>query len=203
MPARRSRFAHNGAQQAELPMITSNNLASTAVVAAIVAFGIYRRVRRSIGRQPLTAGRQYVRMGIFTVVCLAVSFQQPLHAVAVAYIASGLIVGAAVGWFALRHTEFAATPEGYFYTPHLYIGIGVTALFIGRILYRLVLVYNMAGNMGSGAAPVAPDSNRLTVGILFLTAGYYIVYCTGLLRWLRTAQASTGAKLAPAAPDGA
>jgi hypothetical protein len=184
-------------------MINSSNLAPAVLVTAIVAFGIYRRIRRNIGRQTLTAGRQYARMAIFTVLCLFLAFAHPLQPAAVAYIASGLIVGAAVGWFALRHTEFEATPEGYFYTPHLYIGIAVTALFIGRILYRLVLIYNMAGNMGNGMRPPAQDSNPLTLGILFLTAGYYIVYCTGLLRWLSKAQTSTGAKLPPAAPDGA
>ena len=59
------------------------------------------------------------------------------------------------GWFALRHTEFEATPQGYFYTPHLYIGIAVTALFIGRMLYRMVLVYGMGGAATSGSGPMA------------------------------------------------
>jgi hypothetical protein len=176
-------------------MINSSNLAPAVLVTAIVAFGIYRRVRRNIGRQTLTAGRQYARMAIFAVVCLILALAHPLQPLAVAYIASGLIVGAAVGWFALRHTEFEATPEGYFYTPHMYIGIAVTALFIGRILYRLTLVYSMTSDMSAGKRPPAPDNNPLTLGILFLTAGYYIVYCTGLLQWLRTAQSSPGAKL--------
>jgi hypothetical protein len=186
-------------------MIDSSNLARTVLVTAVVAFAMYRRVRRTIGRQPLSAGRQYARMAIFTVICLALcgglAVRHLLQPEGVAFIASGLIVGAALGWFALRHTEYEATPQGYFYTPHLYIGIAVTALFVGRILYRLV-PYLTPGAMG-GAAPPAPANNPLTLGILFLTAGYYIVYCTGLLRWLRKAQTSTGAKLAPAAPDGA
>jgi hypothetical protein len=184
-------------------MVNSSNLAPMVLVTAIVAFGIYRRVRRNIGRQTLTAGRQYARMAIFTVVCLVLAFVHPLQPTAVAYIASGLIVGAAVGWFALRHTEFEATPEGYFYTPHLYIGIAVTSLFVGRILYRFALLYSVAGSIGTDKPAPAPDNNPLTLGILFLTAGYYIVYCTGLLRWLRGAQSSMGAKLAPTAPDGA
>ena len=166
-------------------MINSNNLAPAVLVTALVGFGIYRRARRNIGRQVLTAGRQYARMALFTAICLGLAFAQPLQPVGIAYIASGLIVGAAVGWFALRHTEFEATPEGNFYTPHLYIGIAVTALFVGRILYRMILLYNIAGNLNTGQPAPAPDSNPLTLGILFLTAGYYIVYCTGLLLWLR------------------
>ena len=187
-------------------MLSSSNLATTAAVTAIVAFGIYRRVRRTIGRQTLTANRQIIRMAIFVLVCAAVSVttfrQHGLPPVSVAYIVSGLVVGAAVGWFALRHTVFEATPAGYFYTPHLYIGIAVTALFIGRILYRMALVYSAVNAAGSGT-PSAPDNGPLTLGILFLTAFYYIVYCTGLLRWLRKAQRTADATLPPAAPDGA
>jgi hypothetical protein len=185
-------------------MLNSSNLATTAAVSAVVAFGIYRRVRRNIGRQTLTAGRQIFRMVLFTMLCGILAFIHPLQPLAEAYMGSGLIVGAAVGWFALRHTEFEATPQGYFYTPHLYIGIAVTALFVGRILYRMALMYGMTGaaSSGSGQMP-APDSNPLTLGILFLTASYYIVYCTGLLRWLRKAQQAASAKLPPGAPDGA
>jgi len=90
-----------------------------------------------------------------------------------------------------------------FADPNYIFSFGVTALFIGRILYRVTVLYSMTSSMGTGKPAPAPDNNPLTLGILFLTAGYYIVYCTGLLRWLRTAQSSPGAKLAPAAPDGA
>jgi uncharacterized membrane protein YecN with MAPEG domain len=180
----------------------ASNLPKIAAVTAIVAFGVYRRVRRNIGRQILTATRQYVRMGLISVLCLVLAFLHPLQPVAVAYIGSGLLVGAVIGWFALRHTEFAATPEGYFYTPHLYIGMAVTALFVGRLLYRVVLAYDAMSHAAPGTAP-APDNNPLTLGILFLTGSYYIVYCTGLLRWLGRAQRIANAKISQGAPDGA
>jgi hypothetical protein len=183
-------------------MIDASNLPKIAAVTAIVAFGVYRRVRRNIGRQILTAPRQWVRMGLITVLCLVLTFLHPLQPIAVAYIGSGLIVGAAIGWFALRHTEFTATPEGYFYTPHLYIGLAITALFVGRLLYRMVLVYDTVSKAAPGTVP-APDNNPLTLGILFLTASYYVVYCTGLLQWLRRAQRTASAKLPSGAPDGA
>lgn len=182
-------------------MLNSSNMATTAAVTAIVLLGIYRRVRRNIGRQTLTAGRQYFRMAMFTIICVALAVIHPPQPLGIAYMASGLIVGAAVGWFALRHTEFESTSEGYFYTPHLYIGIAVTALFIGRLLYRVALVYDRTN--GTAGTPPAADNNPLTLGILFLTAAYYIVFCTGLLRWLHKARQSASAKLLPEAPNGA
>ena len=60
-------------------MIDASNLPKIAAVTAIVAFGVYRRVRRNIGRQILTAQRQYVRMGLFTVLCLVLTFLHPLQ----------------------------------------------------------------------------------------------------------------------------
>ena len=183
-------------------MLNSSNLATTVAVTAVVAFGIYRRVRRNIGRQTLTAGRQIFRMVFFTLICAILAFPHLREPAAEAYMLSGLLVGAAVGWFALRHTEFAATPEGYFYTPHLYIGIAVTALFVGRLLYRVVLAYDAMSHAPPGTAPT-PDNNPLTLGILFLTASYYIVYCTGLLQWLGKAQRMASAKISQGAPDGA
>ena len=74
-------------------MIDASNLPKIAAVTAIVAFGVYRRVRRNIGRQILTATRQYVRMGLLSVLCLVLAFAHPLQPIAVAYIGSGLIVG--------------------------------------------------------------------------------------------------------------
>jgi len=184
-------------------MLNSGNLGSAAAVTAVVAFGIYRRVRRSIGPQPLTAGRQILRLTILGLLCAFLAVAHPLQPVAVAYMASGLIVGGALGWFALRHTEFNVTPQGYFYTPHLYIGLAVTALFVGRMLYRVATLYAMTDAAGVTGTIPRPDSNPLTLGVLFLTASYYLVYCTGLLRWLRGARQSAGAKLPPGAPDGA
>ena len=185
-------------------MLNSGNLAPTAAVTAVVAFGIYRRVRRSIGPQPLSAGRQIFRMALFALVCVTLAVLHPLQPRAEAYMAGGLILGGAMGWFALRHTEFSATPQGYFYTPHLYIGIAVTALFVGRMLYRMATLYAIANAGGAASDAMArPEGNALTLGILFLTASYYFVYCTGLLRWLRGARQSTGAKLPPGAPEGA
>jgi hypothetical protein len=182
-------------------MLNSSNLAPTAAITAVVLFGMYRRVRRNIGRQTLTVARPVLAMVLFTFLCVALAIAQPLEPRAVAYLASGLLVGAAIGWFALRHTAFEATAEGYFYTPHLYIGIAITALFIGRMLYRVVMMTN-AGSI-SGGATQTPDSNPLTLGILFLTGSYYIVYCTGLLRWLRRARQDASARLSQGAPQGA
>ena len=53
-----------------------------------------------------------------------------------------------------------------------------------------MLMTDTLNHATAGGVPTTMDSNPLTIGILFLTASYYVVYCTGLLRWLRNAQKS-------------
>ncbi len=170
------------------------NIGPTIAIAAVASFGIYRRVRRNIGRQPLSPKRLGFRIAIFALVCALVAALAPLPHYAPAFMAGGALAGAALGLFGLRHTVFEFTPQGNYYTPHLYIGLAVTALLVGRIIYRMLQLYALQNPTLMGAPPPPAFGSPLTVGILFLTAGYYICYNAGLLRRLRSATAS------PAAP---
>ena len=94
-------------------------LITPIVMLAVVAWAIYRRVRRTIGRQPLQPKRMQARMfvlGLAGVITLAFSFRDVELAGA---LFAGLAAGAALGYFGLRHTKFETTPQGQFYTPHL------------------------------------------------------------------------------------
>ena len=49
-------------------------------------------------------------------------------------------------------TKFEVTPQGMFYTPNAHIGIALSLLFVGRVIYRMVVLYSMD--------PLAPQSCR-------------------------------------------
>src|SRR5271155_4214846 len=99
------------------------------LMAALVIWMIYRRMRRTFGRQKVSETRIWVRIGIFAVVG-GIFLMASLHnAPILGALLGGLIGGAALGYLGLRHTQFEVTPEGGFYTPHTYIGLTVTALF--------------------------------------------------------------------------
>ena len=160
--------------------------------AALVVFAIYRRFRRSFGRQPLRPVRMRVRMVLLTfLVCLLL----PAALRSTQFLAAE-IVGTALGislavWGAQR-TRFLTQGGQLYYVPHTYTGIVVSLLFLGRLVYRIVQNYGgahaspAAGTVAANAyasgdhaqafAPASMLQNPLTVGIFFLLAGYYLYY---------------------------
>jgi hypothetical protein len=158
--------------------------------AALVVFAIYRRFRRSFGRQPLRPARMRVRMVLLTVlVCLLL----PAALRSTQFLAAE-IVGAALGiglgvWGAQR-TRFLTHDGQLYYVPHTYTGIVVSLLFLGRLVYRIVLIYGgtHAANAYASAdsaqafAPASMLKSPLTVGIFFLLAGYYLYYYGWVMR---------------------
>jgi len=66
------------------------------------------------------------------------------------------------------------------------IGVGLSLLLVGRILYRMEQLY-----VGGGGAPGSDPSfarSPLTLVVFGLVAGYYTAYAAGLLRWRRRAE---------------
>ena len=94
--------------------------------------------------------------------------------------AGGILAGIALGVLGTRHTRFESTPEGIFYTPNAHIGIALSVLFLGRVMYRMFQLYSIDPNVQPNPADFA--SSPLTLSIFGLLAGYYVTYAIGLLR---------------------
>lgn len=170
-------------------------LITPILMMAVLAWAIYRRVRRTIGRQPLQPKRMQVRMSVLSligIITLAVSFRDIQLAGA---LVAGAAAGAALGYFGLRHTKFETTPQGQFYTPHLYIGLAVTLLFLGRLAYRFIFLYpGMQAAAKMNESPFAAyQKSPLTLAIFGVVIGYYVAYYVGVIREAR--------RLAAAAPN--
>ncbi|MEI9866158.1 MAG: hypothetical protein WDN00_16710 [Limisphaerales bacterium] len=142
----------------------------------MIAWGIYRRVRRNIGRQKLQPRRIIFSIVIFSLVSvlfIGMSLQQ-MHLML--GIVSGLALGVGLGFIGLRLTKFETNDEGHFYTPNTHIGVALSLLFVGRLLYRFWVLRDVT--VSSGHPP--PFQSPLTFFIFGLIAGYYIVYFIGL-----------------------
>jgi hypothetical protein len=165
--------------------------------AALVVFAIYRRFRRSFGRQPLRPARMRLRMVLLTLlVCLLL----PAALRSTQFLAAE-IVGAALGialavWGAQR-TRFLTHDGQLYYVPHTYTGIVVSLLFLGRLVYRIVQIDGgthapaagaaaanayASADPGQAFAPASMLRSPLTVGIFLLLAGYYLYYY-GWVMW--------------------
>jgi cytochrome b561 len=157
------------------------------VMIALVGFAIYRRVRRTIGRQPYQPKRMQARMAVFGVIgAIALLFSFRNIEVGGAMLA-GLAGGAALGVFGVRHTKFETTPKGKFYTPHTYIGLFVTLLLLGRLAYRFFIVMpTMQAAAQADANPYAAfQKSPLTMAIFGIVFGYYIAYYGAVIREMR------------------
>ena len=163
-------------------------LITPILVGAFVVWAVVRRLRRTFGRQRVQPARLWLRVGILIVVGgLVATTSGTRGAEMLEALIGGLACGAALGYLGLRHTRFEVTPEGRFYTPHTYIGLAVTLLFLGRLAYRFLYLSNGAGANGMFApdpSAAAYQRSPLTVGIFAVLIGYYLLFYAGIL--LRT-----------------
>lgn len=161
-------------------------LGATAAVVALMLFAAYRRIRRTIGRQPFQPRRMKIRMAILALVGIAFVVVPRGDALVLLGGAAGAVAGVALAVYALRHTQFEFSESGTFYTGHPYIGLGIALLFVGRLIYRFVLMSLSPALQAAGPRGASPFAgmvgNPVTTGVFFVAAGYYLAYYAGLLR---------------------
>jgi hypothetical protein len=169
-----------------------------AGIAALVAWRLYSRVRRMVGRQRLSKVRPWLTVCLFSLLIALVLLGSLAHPGAASGLVAGVAAGAALGFYGLRLTRFERTPLGLFYTPNAYLGIALSLLFVARIGYRAAQLYFVAGAAQESSAAFV--RSPLTLLIFGTLAGYYVAYAVGLLRWRR--RATLGAALVASKQDG-
>ncbi len=163
-----------------------NHIIGTAFSMGIVLFFIYRRFRRNFGRQKLGRGRLKFRMyllGVIGMLLLIPALFSPIRALATAV---GLGIGVGLALWAAKHTRFEKQDDKLYYIPHTYTGMVVSALFLGRFIYNVVVrsasLYSIFAMNSAGASPwdfggfSTISNNPATRCIFFILVGYYIYY---------------------------
>jgi len=151
--------------------------------AMLLAFMLYRRFRRLFGRQPVQPARMKVRIAILGVVGAMLMLRgshDPSMALALTL---GFAGGAALAVLGLRLTTFETTSQGRSYTPHGGIGLVLSALLLGRLVYRwFVLAPAFDGARAAGADPFSAfQRSPLTFALFGLLIAYYVAYYAGIL----------------------
>lgn len=151
------------------------------VIAILIVWLMYRRFRRNFGRQPLLRRRMMVRMAILAVLAATLA---PMALRGGAYLAAealGAVLGLALALWGANRTRFASASGKLFYIPHTYTGITVSALLLGRIVYRAAELYAGASPAARAGSSEAVTGSPLTLGLFFVTIGYYVCYYARVL----------------------
>jgi hypothetical protein len=161
----------------------------TAALVALIAWRMYARVRRTIGRQRLSRVRPWVSVLLFPMLIVVLALGSRTVPVAQGSLLAGSALGIGLGVLGVRLTRFEDSPEGRYYTPNAHIGVVLSTLLLCRIAYRFV-----AGgfpNPAIGTPPSAPHAlTPVTLMLIGTLAGYYCTYSAGLLRWAARSSAA-------------
>jgi hypothetical protein len=169
------------------------------VLAPLVAWRVYVRFRRSVGRQKMSPVRPWIQLILFPALVGLIALATRMHPERLWWLAGGLACGGWLSVMGLRLTQFEVTPGRLYYTPHAPLGIVLSLLFVARIIYRIFEIYVL----DTGAGPGLQDFARspVTLAVFGLLAGYYVGYAAGLVRWRRGVLARKRAREAAAANE--
>ena len=156
------------------------NVIVPIVVAPLIVWRLYARTRRSFGRQPIQPRRMWTRVGFLAVVAVLVAAQGFVHPRLAVGLGVGLVGGIALGLLAFKLTRFEIDGQNDCYFPNPWIGMALTALLLGRLLYRFMVLYPQMSH-GAAGDYAAYQRSPLTMAIFGLLIGYYIAYYAGLL----------------------
>jgi hypothetical protein len=177
------------------------HLASSQIVpflfAALVVWSIYRRLRRSFGKQPLRPVQMGIRIGLFLLIgglLLPSVIHSSAYLTSLESLLAGLLGGVALAVWGASRTRYLREQGQLYYVPHTYTGLAVSLLFLGRLVYRFVQVYSLQSAVHSDAAAAAATggpnpgfalasmvSTPLTLGLFYILLGYYVCYYSVVL----------------------
>lgn len=160
------------------------HLVSALIPTVFVFFIMYRRVRRNFGKQKLNRGYMIFRMVLLCVVgallLIPTFFSQELAVMTII----GAAVGVGLALWAAKHTRFLNEDGRLYYIPHSYTGMVVTALFVGRLAYRVFVMSQPHAAITTDYQPGMGDFSYLsglyhnpwTRLVFFILIGYYVYY---------------------------
>lgn len=145
------------------------HLTSIIVIAGLVLWSIYRRIRRNIGWQQLNPRRMGIRITIFSAI--------------------GIMIGTGLAYYGGTLTQFEQREGRWYYQPNPWIGGLVTVIFLGRFLFRIykISLLEQTGAFQAGQSNQMQTMNDAVgnswgAGLILIMFAYYIVYYFLILR---------------------
>lgn len=165
------------------------HLPTYLIILPLLAWIVWRRVSRTFGPQPVQRKRMIARVVLFSIIGCALALSG-LHQLALAEgLLGGVLIGGAMGLVGLRLTRFEIDPvKGDCYVPNVWIGGLLMVLLLGRLAWRLMVLWPqlqhgfvVANAAGGAGQSMGSHYSPLTMLVIGLLVGYYIVYYAGVL----------------------
>ena len=150
-----------------------------AVLAPLVAWRVYSRIKRLTTRQHSRTWRHRTTLVFFPLLLVLVGLGALGNPVALLALAAGAAVGIGLGRLSLARTAFEKVDDKFYFTPHAHIGAVIALLFIGRMGWRAYEFYVNGGSFANHDFMRSP----LTLLVFGILAFYYMTYAVGLLAW--------------------
>jgi hypothetical protein len=157
------------------------HLPSMALIALIplLIWRIYSRIKRHLGPQKSILWRHIFVVVLYPLVLVSLSIHALQYSSSLIGLSIGIVLGIGLAIYSLRVTRFECIDQTFFYTPSAHIGIALSLILTGRLLYRLYEV------CGGGITPEELEGlseSPATLLILGTFFGYYLSYTIGILR---------------------
>jgi hypothetical protein len=163
----------------------------TIILSIFILYRIFLRVRRNIGWQQLNPGKMQVLIAIFFIIGLIFLILGAFHPISLVSDAAGILIGAIIAYYGADMTRFDKRDGHYYYRPNAWIGSLVTAIFLGRLIYRMYEMFTL-GNLGGPQGGLSLTDKLATMGynadapwtsgLLLIMFAYYVMYYIILLR---------------------
>ena len=158
------------------------HLTNFLIMLPLLAWIVWRRVSRQFGRQPIQRKRMIARIAVFAIVGALLSLAG-FHSIQLLEgLIGGVLIGALIGVVGLRLTRFEIDPvKGDCYVPNPWIGALLTVLLLGRLIWKVIQMQQVSAAAQAAGYPPSYTYSPLTMLVVGLLVGYYIVYFSGLL----------------------
>ncbi len=154
--------------------------AALILLVPVLVWRIYQRLKSQMTRQRSILSRHYTGLLVFAGMVLVPLTELLDRPLSLAALAAGAIAGIALGTYGLRKTRFEDTPEGYFFTPPMRMGILVAMLLVARVIYLGIEIYM---NQGSARPNPRFSDSEATMFCVGLAGAYFATFSLSLMRW--------------------
>jgi hypothetical protein len=141
---------------------------------------VYQRLKSQMLRQRSIMSRHYTGLLVFGAMLVVPATELGDRPFSLAALAAGALAGIGLATYGLRRTRFEDSPEGYFFTPPMRMGVLIGMLLVARVIYLGIEIYL---NQGSSRPNPRFSDSPATMLCLGITAAYFATFSASLMRW--------------------